>query len=93
MGAITGKGQADHAVDDIDRGRSQVDGFIGEAQALELVEALPDLLQCDRRPVCIRSPGIGKRNIGVEYFIEGQDTILIRIIDQPDGTAARNTPC
>lgn len=32
VGTVTGEGEADHAVEDVDGGRAQVDDIVGEAQ-------------------------------------------------------------
>ena len=65
MGAVAGEVEADHAVEDVQRARAQVDDVVGEAQAAEAVQDAADVAPGNDRLFGVAVLGQGQADVGV----------------------------
>ena len=89
MGTVTGEGQADQPVEYIDGRRTQVQGFIGQAQLPHTVQNCRDPVLRNSRIIRIGTTWIQHADIRITQHFVVKDAIAKRVIHKPDsGTTA-----
>ncbi len=85
MCTVAGESKADHAVEDIDRGRTQVKRFIGKAQSAHTTQDRADTLCWYKRILRVGTGRVEHADIRITERFCIQDAIAKRVINKPDG--------